>query len=452
MKYIFLILLISTVGVAASYNIFNQPVLVNSTLKVGAKTANTSSAQMEVVTTSKGSIACPKMTTTQKNAISTPSEGLCVFDTTTHKLNYYNGSIWIADSSPLTTKGDLFVFSSTNDRIPISGNDGYVLTENSSAAEGVSWTAQTGDWDSQGRISNLSLTASVGSSALTIEVKNKAGNDPSAGDPVKIAFRNATSATGDYSVATLSAALSLVISSGSKLGHADATAHYIYVYMFNDGGTLRLAVSSKYYDEGAVQSATAEGGAGAADAFSTIYSDAAITSKAMRLIGRLKTTQTTAGTWAAVPSEISLVPFKVDDKIVYLSSCSGKASQNVTSEAGVIVNATPLYDTVVGQTAYNPIAYTVKDSGIYTTKLSILGYSSGGSLSLRVKIKIDGTTKIHLYPTVASGAYVHVLAELPNFSFTEGQVITATLQASANTFVLDTANFGDSIFMSVTKH
>lgn len=36
----------------------------------------------------------PKMTTTQKNAISNPSSGLVVYDTTTNKLCCYNGSTW----------------------------------------------------------------------------------------------------------------------------------------------------------------------------------------------------------------------------------------------------------------------------------------------------------------------------------------------------------------------
>lgn len=37
----------------------------------------------------------PKMTTTQKNAISVPPSGLVVYDTTTNKLCVYNGTSWI---------------------------------------------------------------------------------------------------------------------------------------------------------------------------------------------------------------------------------------------------------------------------------------------------------------------------------------------------------------------
>lgn len=44
--------------------------------------------------TTKG-ILIPRMTTTQKNAISSPAEGLEVYDLTLHKKSYYNGSAWV---------------------------------------------------------------------------------------------------------------------------------------------------------------------------------------------------------------------------------------------------------------------------------------------------------------------------------------------------------------------
>jgi hypothetical protein len=53
----------------------------------------TTSAQMSVVSTTKGFLP-PVMTTTQKNAISTPTAGLIVFDTTLAKLCVYSGSAW----------------------------------------------------------------------------------------------------------------------------------------------------------------------------------------------------------------------------------------------------------------------------------------------------------------------------------------------------------------------
>lgn len=51
------------------------------------------SAQLEVASTTKGFLP-PRMTTTQKNAISTPAAGLMVYDTDTNKLCCYNGTTW----------------------------------------------------------------------------------------------------------------------------------------------------------------------------------------------------------------------------------------------------------------------------------------------------------------------------------------------------------------------
>jgi len=46
-------------------------------------------------------------------------------------------------ASPLTTKGDILVYSTTNDRLPV-GTDGYVLSADSTQATGLKWIAATG--------------------------------------------------------------------------------------------------------------------------------------------------------------------------------------------------------------------------------------------------------------------------------------------------------------------
>jgi hypothetical protein len=52
-----------------------------------------SSAFLQVNSTTKG-VLFPRMTTTQKNAIASPVAGLVVYDSTTNKLQCYNGSTW----------------------------------------------------------------------------------------------------------------------------------------------------------------------------------------------------------------------------------------------------------------------------------------------------------------------------------------------------------------------
>ena len=60
---------------------------------IGTTTPN-ASAKLEVSSTTQG-VLLPRMTTTQKNAISSPTEGLEVYDLTLHQKSYYNGTTWI---------------------------------------------------------------------------------------------------------------------------------------------------------------------------------------------------------------------------------------------------------------------------------------------------------------------------------------------------------------------
>lgn len=162
---------------------------------------------------------------------------------------------------------------------------------------------------------NGTLVPSVGASALTIAIKTLAGANPSSSDPVTILFRNATAATGDYTAIVLTAATSLVISSGSTMGASSATAFRLWIVGFNDAGTFRLGAincrsSTNIYplEESALKSSTAEGGAGAADSACVIYTGTAVTTKPMCILGFMTWDSglTAAGTWDATPSTTQL--------------------------------------------------------------------------------------------------------------------------------------------------
>jgi hypothetical protein len=158
---------------------------------------------------------------------------------------------------------------------------------------------------------NLGLSASVASNALTIALKQNDGStDASAGNPVVIPFRSSTATSGAYVRRTVTGALSVTVSSGSTLGHVSAATEYVYVYALDNSGTVELAVSSEVIDPGSVVTTTAEGGAGAADSRTTVYSTTARTSVPVRLLGRVKVSEATAGTWASAPSEVSLLPYR----------------------------------------------------------------------------------------------------------------------------------------------
>ena len=158
-------------------------------------------------------------------------------------------------------------------------------------------------------IDNLEISTSRAGNAETIALKTAAGTDPSASDKIKIGFRDSSAGTGAYSVVEITAATSIVISSGSTLGASNATAFRVWLVGFNDAGTFRLGVIKCALTDGiyglqdnVLESSTAEGGAGAADSSGVIYTGTAVTSKAMRVLGFLEYTLTTAGTWVTAPS------------------------------------------------------------------------------------------------------------------------------------------------------
>ena len=62
------------------------------------------SAQLDVTSTTKGFLP-PRMTTTQRNAISTPATGLVIFNTTTNGLEFKSSSGWVS----LTTASGVFL-------------------------------------------------------------------------------------------------------------------------------------------------------------------------------------------------------------------------------------------------------------------------------------------------------------------------------------------------------
>lgn len=214
----------------------------------------------------------------------------------------------IIDSANFTQQSTPSNAASGKDKLYFKSDDNlYGL--NSAGTEIQFATSTTVAPDSSYEISNAAIACSVSGNALTIALKGKDGNNPSGSNIVGIGFRNVTAATGTYLRRTVTSALSVVVSSGSTLGHTSTIESFIYVYAIDNAGTVELGVSTQAFDEGTVKTSTAEGGAGAADSGTILYSTTARTSKPIRLIARLRSTQTTAGTWAAAPTEIANTPF-----------------------------------------------------------------------------------------------------------------------------------------------
>jgi hypothetical protein len=240
---------------------------------------------------------------------------------------------------------------------------GLLYTRNSSGTEAIA-----GGLASSTNIANLTLAASVGSSILTIAVKDAAGSDCSSSSPGTIPFRNATSATGTFLTRSITAALNMAISSGATLGHVDGKMGYIYIYAIDNAGTVELAVSSSLYDTGTIVTTTVM--SSSADSFSAIYSTTARSNVPLRLIGRAKSTQTTAGTWAAVPTELTpgdYFPKQPVRNYAFSYGSGGGTGRGSTATQVKFFGATTTEGSAISTAgdSVNGHVYTIIEQGLY---------------------------------------------------------------------------------------
>jgi hypothetical protein len=81
-------------------------------------------------------------------AITSPQQGMLSFLKDSNVTQYYSGSAWVSvgGSSPLTTKGDIYTYSTTDARLGV-GTNGQVLQADSTASTGLKWaTASAGSY------------------------------------------------------------------------------------------------------------------------------------------------------------------------------------------------------------------------------------------------------------------------------------------------------------------
>ncbi len=167
-------------------------------------------------------------------------------------------------------------------------------------------------------LANGKLVASVAGNALTIAIKTAAGNDPSAADPVFIAFRNATVSIGSYTIRQVTAALAITISNTSTLGVLNSSTPFrVWIVLFDDGGVLKLGAYNASTSGGVIfplaETALAvfvgvDSGGGGANSAGVFYTSSALTNKTFRTLGYIEYSSglATPGAWAAGPNVIRL--------------------------------------------------------------------------------------------------------------------------------------------------
>ena len=181
-----------------------------------------------------------------------------------------------------------------------------------------------------GFIGNLSISTSRTWGAETISILSAAGATPSATDPVRVAFRSATAATGTFTTLTLTSATTITIPSGATMWASNNVAFRIWLVAFNDSETFRLWVVNcktstqiiNLSDDEIISSTILDTSSDNAGVF---YTGTAVTSMPYRILWYLDYTLATAGTRWTAPSKVQLfwpwvkIPWQIVKRIINTS-------------------------------------------------------------------------------------------------------------------------------------
>lgn len=95
------------------------------------------------------------------------AEGMLSYLKSDDKTYAYNGTSWVqvGGSSPLTTKGDLYTYSTADARLASSGVNGDILTVDTSTATGLKWATPS----SSSALTFISRTSFTSAASVTID-------------------------------------------------------------------------------------------------------------------------------------------------------------------------------------------------------------------------------------------------------------------------------------------
>lgn len=165
-------------------------------------------------------------------------------------------------------------------------------------------------WTNQAN--NYTISASRSASAETISLKTLAWSDPTATDPIKIAFRISTASSGGYQVRTISSAMSITIPSTATIGMTNNLPARLWLVAFDDdSGTVKLWIINTQVtwgifplqDDILASATTIDTSSDSAWVF---YVSSGFSTKPYRILGYLEYTLATVGTRGTAPSKIQL--------------------------------------------------------------------------------------------------------------------------------------------------
>lgn len=126
--YLFLFLMIPSVVFGAGETRL-QDVIIKNAASIGSTSAANSKSALEITSTTKG-VLLPRMTSTQRDNISSPPTGLLIYSTTDNQFYQYNGTSWATMTGSGLTIGDT-IGSATVGSVLFASTSGVLAQSNS---------------------------------------------------------------------------------------------------------------------------------------------------------------------------------------------------------------------------------------------------------------------------------------------------------------------------------
>ena len=282
----------------------------------------------------------PKSLTTTQRDLITPATSAIIYNSTTTVLNQYTNWAWSALlwNSNASTTVQWAVEISTQAQQSVGTDTGETWAPLSSPPSVINTTIAFNTWANQAN--NYTISASRSASAETIALKTLAWTDPTATDPIKIAFRISTVSSGAYQVRTITSAISVTIPSTATMGMTNSLPARLRLVAFDDdSGTVKLWVINTQVTWGifplqddALTSATAIDTA--SDSAWVFYASSGFSTKPYRILGYLEYTLAAVGTRWTAPSKIQLFwPWvkKPGDTVQVVSNYTGAVATWTTT-------------------------------------------------------------------------------------------------------------------------
>lgn len=228
---------------------------------------------------------------------------------------------------------------------------------------------------------NFAISTAVAASALTFYVHTN--------PLVKYKTKSATAASGAVTQMQIAGLRTLTVPSTATLGHTSAFDHYIFPYFLLQGQNPELAIASRFHDDGQIVSTTLlNTGSDTAN----IYSLAARTSVPVLRFGRMLSNQTTAGTWAAVPTEVKTLGSDAQQFCKVTTNTATNISNGATATLDM---STVVYDPYgMADTANDAIDFSI--AGYYSVSWMVNLSTNATTVNARLRslIRLNGTTII----------------------------------------------------------